>query len=351
MPSPPPHQPPRTSALTIDRRTAIGRLGRIAACTAAGLVAAACDVREFARKRGARLRLSIATGPIGGTYYMYGGGLAAVLSRHLPNVEVTAELTGASVDNLKFLRLGRADLALVIGTALYEAYSGTESFRELGRVPVRALALLYVQPLHCVTFAEKGIRSLADLRGKVVSTGTPGSGTDEMVPKVLRAAGLDPSTDIRRHRLSPTNSAESLRDGKIDAFFWSAGVPSPAVMDLATSFRGRVRLIPSAEVLVSLREPGTPPLYLESVIPGGSYPGIDDDVATVGVATLLVADASLTDALAYDITRILFDHRDELGAVHAEARTLTPAFASSGSPIPFHPGAERYYREQGVTPR
>ena len=332
---------------TIDRRTAIQRLAGIATTLIAGPTLA-CDVREFARARGARLRMSIATGPIGGTYYVYGGGLAAVISRNIPNVEVTAELTGASVDNLKFLRLGRADLALVIGTALYEAYSGTESFASLGPVPVRALAMLYIQPLHCVTFAEKGIRSLADLRGKVVSTGTPGSGTDEMVPRVLRAAGVDPVADIRRHRLSPANSAESLRDGKIDAFFWSAGVPSAAVTDLATSFRGRVRLVASAEVLPSLRQPDTPPLFLESIIPGGSYVGIDEDVATVGVATLLVADASLSDTLAHDVTRILFERREELGAVHAEARTLTPAFASSGSPIPFHPGAARYYREQGV---
>ena len=340
----------RASALPgiIGRRSAIVRLARATSGMLFTAFASACDVREFARARGARLRMSIATGPIGGTYYVYGGGLAAVISRHVPNVEVTAELTGASVDNLKFLRLGRADLALVVGTSLYEAYSGTESFAALGPVPVRALAVLYIQPLHFVTFAEKGIRSLADLRGKVISTGTPGSGTDEMVPRVIRAAGLDPETDIRRHRLSPANSAESLRDGKIDAFFWSAGVPSAAVMDLATTFRGRVRLVPTAEVLTSLQRPDTPPLFLESVIPGGSYPGVDEDTATVGVATVLVADASLSDALAYDITRLLFDRREELGAVHAEARTLTPAFASSGSPIPFHPGAERYYRERGV---
>ena len=308
----------------------------------------ACDVREFARSRGAKLRISIATGPIGGTYYVYGGGLASVISRHVPNVEATAELTSASVDNLKFLRMGRADLALVVGTALYEAYAGTESFRELGRVPVRALAVLYVQPLHFVTFAEKGIRSLADLRGKVISTGTPGSGTDEMIPRLLRAAGLDPAADVNRHRLGPANAAEALRDGKIDAFFWSAGVPSAAVLDLATSFRDQLRLVPTAEVLPALRRPDTPPLFLHSVIPGGSYPGVADDVATVGVATVLVADASLSETLAYEITRMLFDQREELGAVHAEARTLTPRFASGGSPVPFHPGAERYYREQGV---
>ena len=313
-----------------------------------GIALAACDVREYARAHGAKLRLSIATGPIGGTYYVYGGGLASVISRHVPNVEATAELTSASVDNLKFLRMGRADLALVVGTSLYEAYAGIESFRDLGRVPVRALAVLYVQPLHFVTFAEKGIASLADLRGKVISTGTPGSGTDEMIPRLLRAAGLDPDTDVRRHRLSPANAAEALRDGKIDAFFWSAGVPSAAVLDLATSFRERLRLVGSADVLASLQRPDTPPLFLHSVIPGGSYPGITTDVATVGVATLLVAEASMSDSLAYEITRVLFDRREELGAVHAEARALTPAFASSGSPIPFHPGAARYSGEHGI---
>jgi TRAP transporter TAXI family solute receptor len=339
--------PPNAFDCVFDRRGFLRAIGTVAGGAALG-TALACDVREYARAHGAKLRLSIATGPIGGTYYVYGGGLASVISRHIPNVEATAELTSASVDNLKFLRMGRADLALVVGTSLYEAYSGTESFRTLGRVPVRALAVLYTQPMHFVTFVETGITSLADLRGKVVSTGTPGSGTDEMVPKMLRAAGLDPDTDIRRHRLGAGNAAEALRDGKIDAFFWSAGVPNAAVMDLATSFRKRVRLVASADVLPALQRPDTPPLFVRSIIPGGSYPGIAEDVATVGVATLLVADASLSERLVHDITSMLFDQREALGAIHAEARTLTAARATTGSPIPFHPGAARYYREQGI---
>jgi uncharacterized protein len=338
------------SDIPLDRRRFLQIIGSAVGGIGLASIAGACDVREYARAHGAKLRLSIATGPIGGTYYVYGGGLASAIGRHIPNVEATAELTSASVDNLKFLRMGRADLALVAGTSLYEAYWGTESFATLGRVPVQALAVLYVQPLHFVTFVEKGITSLADLRGKVVSTGSPGSGTDEMVPRLLRAAGLDPVADVRRHRLGPANAAEALRDGKIDAFFWSAGVPSAAVLDLATSFRGRLRLVASDEVLPALQRPDTPPLFLRAVIRGGSYPGISADVATVGVATVLVADASLSEPLAHDITRMLFDQREELGAVHAEARTLTPAFASSGSPIPFHPGAARYYREVGAMP-
>jgi TRAP transporter TAXI family solute receptor len=339
--------PPNALDRSLDRRGFLRAIGGVAGAVALGS-AAACDVREYARAHGGKLRLSIATGPIGGTYYVYGGGLASVISRHIPNVEATAELTSASVDNLKFLRVGRADLALVAGTSLYEAYSGTETFQPLGRVPVRALAVLYTQPMHCVTFVEKGIHSLADLRGNVVSTGTPGSGTDEMVPRILRVAGLDAETDIRRHRLGAGNAAEALRDGKIDAFFWSAGVPSAAVMDLATSFRGRIRLVASADVLPALQRPDTPPLYFRTIIPGGSYPGISEDVATVGVATLLVADASLSESLVHDITSMLFDQREALGAIHAEARTLTPAIATTGSPIPFHRGAARYYGEQGI---
>ena len=329
----------------LDRREFLRSIGAAAGGVAIAALGTGCDVREYARAHGAKLRLSIATGPIGGTYYVYGGALASVISRHVPNVEATAELTSASVDNLKFLRLGRADLALSVGTTLYDAYSGTGSFASLGRVPVQALAVLYQQPMHFVTFAEKGIGSLSDLRGKVISTGSPGSGTDEMVPLLLLAAGLDPENDIRRHRLGPANAAEALRDGKIDAFFWSAGVPSAAVLDLATSFRGRLRLVPTADVLPSLQQAGTPPLFLHSVIPAGAYPGVDHDVATIGVATVLVADASLSETLAYEITRLLFDRREELGVVHAEALTLNPAFASSGSPIPFHPGAIRYYSE------
>ena len=315
---------------------------------AAAPLLAACDVREYARQRGAKLRLSIATGPVGGTYYTYGGGVAKIISANVRNVEATAELTSASVDNLTFLRNGQADLAFTIAPALQDAYRGTGTFARIGRVPVAALAVLYVQPTHLVTLASRRVASLADLRGRIVSTGIPGSGTEDIVLQILEAAGMKPDTDIRRQRLGPNQAAEALRDGKIDAFFWSAGVPNNAVLDLTTTLGRRVTLLPTAEVLPALQRRHGSAIFVEVVIPRRTYPGLDVDVPTVGTSSLLVVDEAMGEALAYDITRALFDHQPELAAIRAEARALKPELASTGSPVPFHPGAIRFYHERGA---
>lgn len=311
-------------------------------------LATGCDVREYARRHGAKLRLSIATGPIGGPYYVYGGGVAKIISKYVRNVEATAEVTSGSVDNLKFLRDGRADLAFTATLSLHDSYRGTGAFARVGRVPAAALAVLYVQPTHLVTFATKRVGSLLDLQGKVVSTGVPGSGTEEIALRILDAAGLDLAVDIRRHRLGPMQAAEALKDGKIDAFVWSSGLPNSAVLDLTTTFGRQVRFLPTADVLPRLQRKYGSGIFLQVNIPRGTYPGLDVDVPTVGVASLLVADRAMSESLAYEITRALFEHRDELVAIHPEARNLTPEFASIGSPVPFHQGSIRYYRERGV---
>ena len=330
--------------------SAISRRAFLSALAAAGggAVAAACDVREFARARGGKRRLSIATGPLGGVYYMYGGGIAKVISGHVAGVEATAEVTSASVDNLKFMRDARVDLALVVGPTLADAHRGDGAFAQLGRVPVSAIALLYIQPTHFVSLAGRGVTGLRDLRGKVVSTGPAGSGTEELVLRILAAAGIDADTDVRRERLGPGNAAEALRDGKLDAFFWSSGVPAAAVLDLATSFGDRLLILPTDEVLPALQRDFGAALFVSSAIPRGSYPTLRADVETVGVSSLLVADDGMNDDLVHEITAALFEHTAELAAIHPEAATLTPAGASTGSPVPFHPGAIRYYRERGV---
>jgi TRAP transporter TAXI family solute receptor len=332
----------------ITRRAFLVRLGAAAGAASLPPLALGCDVREYARAHGGKRRLSVATGPLGGVYYMYGGGIARVISQHLPGVEATAEVTSASVDNLKFLRDARADLALVVGPTLDDAFRGTGAFASLGRVPVNAVALLYVQPTHFVSLAERGISGLRDLRGKTVSTGPAGSGTEELVLRILRAAGIDPESELRRERLGPGNAAEALRDGKIDGFFWSSGVPAAAVLDLATSFGGRLRILPTIEVLPELQRSFGQSLFIPSTIPRGSYPALDSDVETVGVASILVADAGMNEELVYEITSTIFAHLSELAAIHPEAARLTPAIASTGSPVPFHPGAVRYYRERGA---
>lgn len=290
--------------------------------------------------------LSIATGGTGGVYYPYGGGLAKVLNDNLPGVRATAEVTAASIDNLKLIRDGSADIAFVLADSLADAVAGRGAFE--GRpVPVRSLAVLYSNYTHLVTMASSGIRGVADLRGRVVSTGSPGSGTEIIATRVLKAAGLDPERDVTRQGLGASESAGALNDGKIAAFFFSGGLPTAAVQDLAHTPGVTIRLIPTSDVLPALqRDYGS--LYFPLEMPASAYRGAVGPVTVVGVANVLVVNTSMPEALAYDITRLLIDKRSDLVAIHPEARRLAPESASSPNPAPFHPGAIRLYREKGV---
>lgn len=306
------------------------------------------DPREFARVHGAKQRLSVATGGTGGVWYPYGGGVAKVISAHVRSIEATAEVTAASVDNLKLLRNGSADIAFTMADALDDARRGRGAFRTFGRVRANALAVLYTNYTHVLTLADRGIDGIADLKGRAVSTGAPGSGTEAVAFRILEAAGLDPDRDIRRQGLGVGPSADALKDGKIDAFFWNGGVPTGAVLDLASTPGRTVRILPSDHVLPAMQREYGASLYYRVSIPKTAYPGLDADVPVVGVSNLLVVDERMSEQLAYEITRALFEHRDELVAIHPEARSLTLASAVAGSPVPFHPGAIRFYRERGA---
>jgi uncharacterized protein len=290
--------------------------------------------------------LSIATGGTGGVYYPYGGGIAKLLNENIPGVRASAEVTAASVDNLKLIRDRKADLAFTLADTLADATGGRGAFNG-APVPVASLAVLYSNYTQIVTLAAGGIRSVADLRGKVVSTGAPGSGTEIIAFRILRAAGLDPDRDVQRQGLGATESADALKDGKIAAFFWSGGLPSAAVQDLSHTPGIAIALVPSADALPSLqRDYGE--LYFRLEIPAGAYPGVQAAVPVVGVANVLVVHQAMSDALAYDITRVIFDKQAELAAIHPEARNLSPGAAIKGSPAGFHPGALRFYHERGV---
>jgi uncharacterized protein len=287
---------------------------------------------------------SIATGGTGGVYYPYGGGLAKVLNENLPHVRATAEVTAASVDNLKLIRDGRADIAFVLADTLADAVAGRGPFE--GRlVPAASLAVLYSNYTHIVTTVASGITSIADLRGKTVSTGAPGSGTEVIALRVLRAAGLDPDRDLTRQGLGATESAGALKDGKVAAFVWTGGLPTAAIQDLAHSQGMTIRLLASVEVLPALRrEYGE--LYSPLEIPAGAYRGVDQPVAVIGVANVLVVSRSMPEDLAYDITRVLFEKKSELAAIHPEAAQLSRERGAAGSPAEYHPGALKYYAEQ-----
>ena len=174
-------------------------------------------------------RLSIATGGTGGVYYPYGGGIAKVISDHLDGVEATAEVTAGTVDNLKFIATRGADLGIVLADSLDDSASGRGAFADFGSVPARAIAVLYDNLNQLVTLEGKGIETVIDLQDHVVSTGAPGSGTEITALRVLEAVGLDPNRDIQKQSLGAAQSVDALKDDKIDAFFWSGGIPTGSV--------------------------------------------------------------------------------------------------------------------------
>ena len=319
------------------------RLTITAAVAAAATVVLACG-----QPQGLTRRISIATGGTGGVYYPYGGGIAKVISDNLEGVEATAEVTAGTVDNLKFLANRSADLAFALADSLDDAYNGRGAFDTFGAVPARAIAVLYDNHNHLVTLTDTGIESVSGLEGRVVSTGAPGSGTEISAFRIMEAAGVDPEQDIRRQSLGATQSVGALRDGKIEAFFWSGGIPTGALLDLATTPGRTIRLIPNGGTLESLLTRYGAAVYHRSVIPQQTYPGMDGDVATVAVSNVLVAHESMDAEMARGITAALFAYHEELAAVHPMAGVLSLETAVVGSPVPFHDGAASFYRERGV---
>jgi TRAP transporter TAXI family solute receptor len=310
--------------------------------------AAACDPREFARSHGATLRLSIAAGNLGGVFYPYAGAIASVVTAHVPRVAATAEVTNGSIDNMQFIRQGTADMAFATADMLDEAYRGVGPFASVGRIPVRVLANLYYSYLHIASIADTGLRTLPDLRGRVVGVGSAGSSTEVLAFRILRAAGLDPQRDLKPQNLSIGAAADALKDRKIDALVWIGGIPTAAILELATTGGRRISLMPCAHVLPDLQRQFGESIYVAQTIPAGAYRSVDADVPVLGLSNLLCADARMHDDLAYELTRALFEHSSELVAVHAEARHLTAEAAVKGAPIAYHPGAIRYYTERGV---
>jgi TRAP transporter TAXI family solute receptor len=280
-------------------------------------------------------------------FYPYGGGIAKVLSAKLPGVEATAEVTAASVDNLKFLKQGTSDIAFTMADMAEDGLNGRDAFVGFGAVPVRALAVLYPSYTHLVVRADSGIATVADLKGKVVSTGPPGAGSAVLAARILAAAGLDAARDIRSHNLSVAQAVDAMKDGKLDAFFWNGGVPTAAVLDLMHSPGISAKILPLDEVLPALQKAYGETLYYRTMIPRAAY-GLPGDVPVVAVANVLVVSETMPEALAHDITRVLFDEQPTLATIHSQAQELTLATATKGATIPFHPGAIRFYKERGA---
>jgi hypothetical protein len=294
-----------------------------------------------------KVNISIATGGTGGVYYPLGGGIAAALSKYVPGMDATAEVTGGSVDNLKLIGSGKPYIALTMVDATLDAYRGEDKFKG-NKIPVRTLMILYPNRMHVVSVEGRGVNKIADLKGKHVSTGSPGSATEVMAFRVIEAAGLDKDKDMKRERLGVAESVNAMKDSKIDAFFWVGGLPTAGVTDLANTPGTKIRMVDHADLVPAMNKKyGN--LYVEDAIPKATYRGMDTDNKQATVMNILVANASMDDTTAYNIVKTIFDKRQDLINVHKEAANFKlENQKASASPIPFHPGAVKYFAEHGV---
>jgi TRAP transporter TAXI family solute receptor len=323
----------------LKKLTTLRNVAAMAAILAAGLMASDANAQQKT--------MSIGTGGTGGVYYPLGGAVANVLTKNLPNVQATAEVTGGSVDNLKLIASGQSELGFTMADAALDAEKGTGKFKGAA-VPLRALLVVYPNRMHVVTIEGTGVEKLSDLKGKRVSTGSPGSATEVMAFRVIEAAGLDKDKDMTRERLGVAESVNAIKDKKIDAFFWVGGIPTAAVTDLAATPGVKIKLVDHAEVVDKMNAKyGS--LYTASTIKGGSYPGYDKDAKIAEVWNLIVTNDKMKDEDAYKIVKTLVEKKADLVAVHKEANSFTLANqVQARSPIPFHPGALKYFHEKGV---
>lgn len=291
------------------------------------------------------VRLSIATGGTGGVFYPLGGGMANIISKNIPYAEATAEVTTASVDNCKLLGARKVELALVSVDAAIDAFRGVGMFKE--KIPLRTMAVVYQNSMHIVALEGKGIVKLSDLKGKRLSIGAPGGATEVWALRVLEAHGLDANKDIRKEKLGAAESAGALKDGKIDAYFFGGGYPTPSITDIAATPGTKIKLIPHDEVIPKMREKSGP-IYSKGIIPAKTYPGQNLDVPVSIAWVLFLCHEKMEEKVVYDVLRVLFERKPELVTIHSEARHLKLETQAGESPLPFHPGAIRYYKEKGL---
>jgi TRAP transporter TAXI family solute receptor len=288
--------------------------------------------------------LTIATGGTSGVYYPLGGGLADLIGENVEGYSATISETNASVDNMLLIADGGADIAFSLGDTAGDAVAGMGTDFEGSPVSACALARLYDNFTQLVSSSDAGVASVADLEGKSVSLGSPGSGTEVIAIRILEAAGLDPDADIERQQLGVDETVEALRDGTIDAGFWSGGLPTGALVDYATT--GDMVIVPTGEFASAMAE-AHGDYYIEDTIPADTYEGQAEEVSSVVVPNVLVVNTSMDETLQHDLTALLFDQKDALVAVHPAAEGIDLETAQDITFMDICPGSQAYYDEQG----
>jgi uncharacterized protein len=326
--------------MTKARRTLLLRLG--VAALAGALAFSGCGGKRTDTETGGGGgggstggRLTIATGNTTGVYYQLGGGLARLIDQNLDGYKATASETGASVQNVQGVVAGTYDIAFSLADTANDAVEGTGSFSE--PQPVEALTRLYPNYTHVVVRADAGIDSIADMKGKRVSTGSPKSGTEVIAHRLLEEAGLDPASDIKAQRLGLPETQDGMKDGAIDAMFWSGGLPTSGITDLTTSMGDKVKLLDISSSLAGLQEEYGP-IYEEGSIPADTY-GQGADVPTIVVPNVLLVKKGFDPELAGKLVRLIFDERAALEKVNPAAADITLESAKKTDPIPLNEGA------------
>jgi TRAP transporter TAXI family solute receptor len=269
--------------------------------------------------------------------------MAKIWNSKIPGMNVTAQATGASVENVRLMNRDEVELALVQTDTIDFAYNAKEAFKEpLTKMAV--IAVLYPELIHIVVRGELDVNSFSGLRGMKIGVGAPGSGTEANYRQLLDAHKMAKG-DIREQYLSFAESADQFKDRNIDAFMVTGGVPTSAIMDVAT--QRSIKILSIDDTMISILA-NKYPFLTAAVIPANSYKGVTKDVKTVAVSAVLIAHPKVSEAVAYDLTKALFENQAELAAAHAKGKVLSLQGAVQGASIPFHPGAARYFREKGV---
>ncbi|CAE6965687.1 MULTISPECIES: TAXI family TRAP transporter solute-binding subunit [Pseudomonas] len=308
------------------------------------LFAAAAAITASTAVLAAPTFINVLTGGTSGVYYPIGVALSQLYTNGIEGSKTSVQATKASVENLNLLQAGRGELAFALGDSVADAWNGVEDAGFKAPLKkLRAIAGTYPNYIQIVANAESGIKSLEDLKGKRISVGAPKSGTELNARAIFKAAGLSYEDMGKVEFLPYAESVELIKNRQLDATLQSSGLGMAAIRDLASTMKISFVSIP-ADVTAKIDNAA----YQAATIPAGTYDGQDADVPTVAITNILVSHEGVSDDVAYQMTKLMFDNLDRLGTAHSAAKDIKLETATKNLPIPLHPGAERYYKEVGA---
>lgn len=325
----------------------VGMLLSLAACGTGGnrsTESNQSDQSSKGQKAESVVQYRFGTSASTGTYYVVGGVMSSIMSKNLDYANFTAEATGGTVENIRRMNAGELDIATTANDSVYMAYHGTESFAEEGAQAISGVFNLYNTPFQIVTLRSANIRSIKDLEGKKVSVGQPGSGGNVKCELFLKAFGYEDGKNISYVYLDYGEAAEALKDGSLDVAMTAVGIPSASIQELAASYDIYIVPFEEGELQTLLDQV---PYFSSTVIPSGTYTGVDYDILTFGCGNTIAVRSDIDEQTVYDMCKAICENYDEFTAGHASLGTV----AKEDLPqtiIPLHPGAERYYKEAGL---